>query len=179
MVEFGEIAHCSHPDESDDYVCHPWFHCEKVDNHLIISNLYSSTFSLIRYDSEDTVNGVITDVNGEQTICGLQGKSTQRLELRDKTCFTPQHLDKLVTEKYPKVVMYKLTADSADNVIFQYVVQDNQKLEVAIHPLIHSQQVENIKHDFKKKFKIIENHGDSELVGMTTDNYANFQSLLI
>lgn len=176
MVEFGEVAH--QYEHNGEYHVFDDFYVEKSDdNKLIISSLYQTTFPLLRYKTEDIITDII-EIDGKQVIKKVIGKNTQFLS----NGIGPSQIDNIVNElnntNEIKILCYKLLTDADENNFELLVVIDSNILDLLEYSTIVNNEfsklllnfkltiLDEIKHDYLKKFKVIEHKEiDDEPVG--------------
>lgn len=179
-VEFGEIAHQLKDDKNTFEVFNQFCYLENKDDKIVVTSFINNTFPIIRYIMEDI--GVIVNKNGKQYIKNLIGKNTNQIIINESK-FTSLDVDKLIdfvnisdniisiVIKYDiysidiNYITYKLYNTEDEQIILNktYYYMDNyfNGIKYNINFL------ENYKHDYLKKFKIIlkKDFTDDEPVG--------------
>jgi phenylacetate-coenzyme A ligase PaaK-like adenylate-forming protein len=179
-VEFGEIAHQLKDDKNTFEVFNQFCYLENKDDKIVVTSLINDTFPIIRYVMEDI--GTIVNKDGKQYIKNLIGKNTNQIIINDNK-FTTLDVDKLID-----------FVNISDNIISVVIKYDDKYIDInyIIHNNYNSEDekkiinntylfmnnyfyhvkyniyfLDNYKHDYLKKFKIIvkKDNTDSEPVG--------------
>jgi phenylacetate-coenzyme A ligase PaaK-like adenylate-forming protein len=179
-VEFGEIAHQVKDDKNTFEVFNQFCYLENKDDKIVVTSLINDTFPIIRYVMEDI--GKIVNKNGKQYITNLIGKNTNQIIINENK-FTSLDVDKLID-----------FVNISDNIISIVIEYDNNSIDInfIIYNVYNTEDqqliidktysfmsnyfyrvkyninfLENYKHDYLKKFKIIvkKDHTDAEPVG--------------
>lgn len=179
-VEFGEIAHQVKDDKNTFEVFDQFCYLENKDDKIVVTSLINNTFPIIRYVMEDI--GKIVNKNGKQYITNLIGKNTNQIIINENK-FNSLDVDKLID-----------FVNISDNIISIVIEYDNSSIDINyiicnIYNMQDQQQIinntknfmnnyfnkmkyninflENYKHDYLKKFKIIvkKDNSDIEPVG--------------
>lgn len=179
-VEFGEIAHQVKNDKNTFEVFDQFCHLENKDDKIVVTSLINNTFPIIRYVMEDV--GKIVNKDGKQYITDLVGKNTNQIII-NKRKFTSLDVDKLIDSVNISnniisiVIEYDNYSIDINYIVYDaYDAEDQQIIKnntyhfmgnyfYGIKYNIHF--LENYKHDYLKKFKIIvkKNNADTEPVG--------------
>lgn len=179
-VEFGEIAHQVKGDKNTFEVFDQFCYLENKDDKIVVTSLINDTFPIIRYVMEDI--GVVVNKNGKQYITNLIGKNTNQIIINGKK-FTSLDVDKLIdyVNLRDNIISIVIEYDN-DSIDINYIIFDvynrddqrtiqnktNQFMGKFFNKMKYNIKfIENYKHDFLKKFKIIvkKDDTDSEPVG--------------
>jgi phenylacetate-coenzyme A ligase PaaK-like adenylate-forming protein len=174
-VEFGEIAHQVKDDKNTFEVFNKFCYLENKDDKIVVTSLINNTFPIIRYVMEDI--GKIVNKNGKQYITNLIGKNTNQIII-GKNKFTSLDVDKLID-----------FVNISHNIISIVIKYDNHSIDInyIILNLYNTKEqqiityktyyfmanyfdnmkykinfLENYKHDYLKKFKIIIKKDDTD-----------------
>jgi phenylacetate-coenzyme A ligase PaaK-like adenylate-forming protein len=174
-VEFGEIAHQVKGDKNTFEVFDQFCYLENKDDKIVVTSLINDTFPIIRYVMEDI--GLVVNKNGKQYIKNLIGKNTNQIIINENK-FTSLDVDKLID-----------FVNISDNIISIVIEYDNNSIDInyIIYNMYNKQEqqkiinntyyfmgryfykmkyninfIENYKHDYLKKFKIIVRKDDTD-----------------
>ena len=174
-VEFGEIAHQVKDDKNTFEVFDKFCYLENKDGKIVVTSLINDTFPIIRYVMEDV--GTIVNKNGKQYITNLIGKNTNQIII-DQNKFTSLDVDKLID-----------SVNISDNIISIVIKYDNHSIDInyILNTVYTSEErqtitndtysfmsnyfysakykvqfLEDYKHDYLKKFKIIVKKDDTD-----------------
>ena len=179
-VEFGEIAHQLKGDKNTFEVFNQFCYLENKDDKIVVTSLINDTFPIIRYVMEDI--GKIINKNGKQYIQNLIGKNTNQIIINENK-FTSLDVDKLIdfVNIFDNIISVVIEYDN--NLIdINYIIYNNynEEEDKIITNNTYSfmnnyfykikyniRFLDNYKHDFLKKFKIIvkKDNTDNEPVG--------------
>jgi len=178
-VEFGEIAHQVKNDKNTFEVFNQFCHLENKDDKIVVTSLINKTFPIIRYVMEDI--GTIVNKNGKQYITNLIGKNTNQIII-DNVKFNSMDIDKLIqavniSDNIISIVIeYDTSSIDIKYIVFtKYSEEDKYSIKTNTVKFLKGYFnvtynvffLEDFKHDYLKKFKIIlkKDNSDSEPVG--------------
>jgi len=179
-VEFGEIAHQVKDDKNTFEVFNEFCYLENKDDKIVVSSFINKTFPIIRYVMEDI--GKIINKNGKQYIVDLIGKNTNQILIGNNK-FTSLDIDKLINvvninnNIISIVINYDDSSMDINYIIYdKYSKEERNKIKQDTVSFINNYFnniiynvyfLENYKHDYLKKFKIImkKDNTDNEPVG--------------
>lgn len=179
-VEFGEIAHQVPGNKNEFEVFNQFCYLENYEDKIVVTSLINKTFPIIRYVMEDM--GTIVNKNGKQYITNLVGKNTNAIVINRRS-FTSLDVDNLIDSvnisnniisiviEYDQFsidvnyIVYRPYDEEPQHTITNNTVSYLQKYFSDVKYNVHF--LENYKHDYLKKFKIIvkKDKSDSEPVG--------------
>jgi len=179
-VEFGEIAHQVKDDKNTFEVFNQFCYLENKDDKIVVTSLINDTFPIIRYIMEDI--GTIVNKNGKQYIKNLIGKNTNQIIINEHT-FTSLDVDKLIdfVNIFDNIISIVIEYEN-NSIDINYIIYNVYNTEEE-HIIINKTRtfmknyfyqmkynvtfIENYKHDYLKKFKIIvkKDNTDAEPVG--------------
>ena len=179
-VEFGEIAHQVKEDKNTFEVFNQFCYLENKDGRIVVTSLINDTFPMIRYEMEDI--GTIENKNGKQYIKNLIGKNTNQIIINENI-FTSLDVDKLIdfvnieNNIISIVIEYDDASIDINYIIYNNYERKDQKIIIDktyyfMNKYLNQMNyninfLQNYKHDYLKKFKIIikKDESDSEPVG--------------
>jgi phenylacetate-coenzyme A ligase PaaK-like adenylate-forming protein len=153
---------------------------ENKDGRIVVTSLINDTFPMIRYEMEDI--GTIENKNGKQYIKNLIGKNTNQIIINENI-FTSLDVDKLIdfvnieNNIISIVIEYDDASIDINYIIYNNYERKDQKIIIDktyyfMNKYLNQMNyninfLQNYKHDYLKKFKIIikKDESDSEPVG--------------
>ena len=179
-VEFGEIAHQVKNDKNTFEVFNKFCYLENKDDKIFVTSLINNTFPIIRYVMEDI--GTIVNKDGKQYITNLIGKNTNQIIINNNK-FNSMDIDNLIeavniSDNIISIVIeYDVSSIDVKYIVFTKYSEKHQnsikETTIKIMKKYFNRVkynvffLEDYKHDYLKKFKIIlkKDNSDSEPVG--------------
>ena len=174
-VEFGEIAH----ETARGYeIFADLAYAENIGNELVVTTLDLLHFPFIRYRIGDIAK--VTRTQGEQFFQSIDGKAENCLIGKDSRRLHPTSLNQIVNELnecFNEIIVEIKVQKSNGLVEVLLITKGGEKPEALASDLVKKIQaivghldcrvsyVSTMKHDYRRKYRVIENRSDVEYVG--------------
>ena len=174
-VEFGEIAH-----ETDRgyEIFADLAYAENIGRELVVTTLDLMHFPFIRYRIGDIAK--VTRTQSGQFFQSIDGKAENCLIGKDSRRLYPSALNQIVNELnecFNDIIVEIKVQKSVEDIEVLLITKDSEEPEGLAQELVKKIQaivgqlecrvsyVSTMKHDYRRKYRVIENRGEVEYVG--------------